>query len=249
MKFSNLSRIHINSIITKNQTLTLTGDIFHYCRSVLRMKIADEFRLFNQLDGEFRVMITAMNKHNLQVVVLDKLRDVLAAYPLILCMCLIKPDRFTQSVKAAVALGITEIMPIVSARTQTKTINRARLEQCIIEAVEQSERFQIPILHDPLRLEQLLLQPVKRIIFANEEETHDINLYNSVTEFKEKLAILIGPEGGFSAEERTKLISDPRVVSISLGDGVLRSELAATVCIAQTIIVRNSRIGNNKITH
>jgi len=67
MKFSSLSRIYTTSRIAKNQIITLSDDIFHYCKSVLRMKISEEFRLFNSIDGEFKAEVRAINKRDLQV--------------------------------------------------------------------------------------------------------------------------------------------------------------------------------------
>ncbi|HJK85283.1 MAG TPA: RsmE family RNA methyltransferase [Candidatus Megaira endosymbiont of Stentor roeselii] len=238
MKFSSLSRIYTTSRIAKNQIITLSDDIFHYCKSVLRMKISEEFRLFNSIDGEFKAEIRAINKRDLQVFIGQKLREVEHQNPLILAMCIIKPDRFTEALKAVVQQGVTEIIPLISERTQFKSINQQRLTKCIIESVEQSEGFVIPVLRLPVNLKEFCnINGVDQIIFANEEESGGVKI-NSIKKFEENIAILVGPEGGFSPSEKEKLISNPKIISVSLGNRVLRSEVAAINMVACVNLMR-----------
>jgi len=238
MKFSSLSRIYTTSRIAKNQIITLSDGIFHYCKSVLRMKISEEFRLFNSIDGEFKAEIRAINKRDLQVFIGQKLREVEHQNPLILAMCIIKPDRFTEALKAVVQQGVTEIIPVISVRTQFRSINQQRLTKCIIESVEQSEGFVIPVLRLPVNLKEFCnINGVDQIIFANEEESGGVKI-SSIKKFEENIAILVGPEGGFSPSEKEKLISNPKIISVSLGNRVLRSEVAAINMVACVNLMR-----------
>jgi 16S rRNA (uracil1498-N3)-methyltransferase len=238
MKFSSLSRIYTTSRIAKNQIITLNDDIFHYCKSVLRMKISEEFRLFNSIDGEFKAEVRAINKTDLQVVIREKLREAEYQKPLILAMCIIKPDRFIEALKAAVQQGVTEIIPVISERTQFRSINQQRLTKCIIESVEQSEGFVIPVLRLPVNLKEFCnISGIDQIIFANEEESGRVKI-SSIKKFEENIAILVGPEGGFSPSEKEKLISNPKIISVSLGNRVLRSEVAAISMVACVKLMR-----------
>lgn len=238
MKFSNLTRIYTNGRIIKNQTITLDEEIFYYCKTVLRMRVGEEFRLFNQIDGEFIVKVAEISKRNLQIIIVDKLREVVHEKALILGLCIIKADRFIEAVKAAVQLGVMEIIPIISERTQTKAINHERITKCIVESVEQSERFILPLLHTPITLDKFCdLELIEQIIFANEEEKS--LTVNSIKQMKEKLAVLIGPEGGFSAEEKQMLVVNGKVQSVTLGSTVLKSEVAAVALIASVNLIRN----------
>ena len=238
MKFSSLSRIYTTSRIAKNQIITLSDDIFHYCKSVLRMKISEEFRLFNSIDGEFKAEVRAINKRDLQVFIGQKLREVEHQNLLILAMCIIKPDRFTEALKAVVQQGVTETIPQISERTQFKSINQQRLTKCIIESVEQSEGFVIPVLRLPVNLKEFCnINGVDQIIFANEEESGGVKI-SSIKKFEENIAILVGSEGGFSPSEKEKLISNPKVISVSLGNRVLRSEVAAINMVACVNLMR-----------
>jgi 16S rRNA (uracil1498-N3)-methyltransferase len=237
MKFSNLSRIYTTCELGKNQTLTLSGDIFHYCKSVLRMKILDKFRIFNQYNGEFEAKITLINKRDLQIVTGDKLRDVEFLRPLVLAICIIKSDRFVEAIKAAVQLGVSEIIPIISDRTQCSNINYERIMKCIIESLEQSEGFLPPLLTKPIALQEFCNKTnIEQIIFANEEENE--GKINAIKKFKNNIAILVGPEGGFSSNEQEKLLLNPKITSITLGNRVLRSEVAVISMIACVNLMR-----------
>ncbi len=237
MKFSSLSRIYTTCELIKNQTLTLDNDIFHYCKSVLRIKLSEEIRIFNHHNGEFKAKIISINKRDLQIVIGDKLREIEYQKPLVLAICIIKPDRFTEAIKAAVQHGVTEIIPIISTRTQFRHINQERMAKCIIEAIEQSEGFIPPILQLPINLEEFCHDKnIEQIIFANEEESNQ--KISSIKNFKKNIAVLIGPEGGFSSEEKAKLMANSKIISVSLGNRVLRSEVAVTSILACVNLIR-----------
>ena len=148
------------------------------------------------------------------------------------------PDRFIEALKAAVQQGVTEIIPVISERTQFRSINQQRLTKCIIESVEQSEGFVIPVLRLPVNLKEFCnISGVDQIIFANEEESGEVKI-SSIKKFEENIAILVGPEGGFSSNEKEKLISNPKIISVSLGNRVLRSEVAAISIVACVNLIR-----------
>jgi 16S rRNA (uracil1498-N3)-methyltransferase len=232
MKISHLNRVYINSSLVKNQILTIQDSEFHYLKSVLRLKDGQIFRIFNEHSGEFIAQITKINKNNLTVVTKDKIREIIPEKSLILGLAIIKPERFTEAIKAATSLGVTKIIPIISERSQYRTINYERAIKCIIEATEQSERLCPPELSAVMTLSDFCMsQDIEQIIFASESEIED-NLISKIKYFSNRLAVLIGPEGGFSAEEDAYVNSISTAQSISLGNTVLRSEIASTAAIA-----------------
>lgn len=237
MKFSKLARIYTNLKINQNQTITLDGNIFHYCKSVLRMKLSEEFRLFNELDGEFLVQITELNKRDLKIIVLNQLRKTQSETHLTLALAIIKPDRFIEAIKAATQLGATKIIPIICQRTQYKSINHEKFLKCILESTEQSERLIPPILNKPIKLEEFSKIPdIGQIIFANENE--ESLKISSIKEFKDSVTVLIGPEGGFSDHEQKLLLQNEKIISVTLGKTVLRSEVAVSSAIACVNLIR-----------
>ena len=180
------------------------------------------------------------------MVVKNQLRASKTQGQLLLAIAIIKPDRFIEAIKAAVQLGVTKIIPIVSERAQYKSINHERIMKCIIESTEQSERLIPPILNEPIKLQDFILTPdIQQIIFANENE-ESIKI-NSIKKFAISVAVMIGPEGGFSDNEQRMLLQNEKIVSVTLGETILRSEVAVSSLIACVNLMRIAPLIKNKI--
>ena len=239
MKFSNLVRVYTTDSIAKNQTIIIDAECFHYLKSVMRLKLSAEFRLFNASDGEFLVEVTMVNRSSLEVCVQEFLRPVIQGRQLTLAMCIIKPDRMLETIRAAVQLGVTNIVPIISKRTQYKDVNRDRIEKSIIQSITQSERFIPPVLSDPVSLEKFVkADDFGQVILASETESED-NKISNISKFKEEVSVLIGPEGGFSDDEINLLKTHKHITAVSLGQAVLRAEIAAITALAYVAMVRD----------
>ncbi len=238
MKFSNLSRVYITDSIAKNQTIIIDGDRFHYLKSVMRLKLSAKFRLFNSDDGEFLVEVVAVNRSSLEVRVEEFLRPVMRGLELTLAMCIIKPDRMLEAIRAAVQLGVTNIVPVISERAQYKDVSRDRVEKSMVQSVAQSERFVVPKLSEPITLEEFAKDDsLGQVILASEAESED-NKISNINGFEGKVTILIGPEGGFSDEEIAMLKGHKHVYPVSLGSAVLRAEIAAIAALSYVAMVR-----------
>ncbi|MDA9163418.1 16S rRNA (uracil(1498)-N(3))-methyltransferase [Rickettsiaceae bacterium] len=238
MKFSKLSRVYITDPITKNQTIIIDGDRFHYLKSVMRLKLAAKFRLFNSDDGEFLVEVTAVNRSSLEVRVEEFLRPVAKEQELVLAMCIIKPDRMLEAIRAAVQLGATNIIPVISERAQYKDVSRDRVEKSIIQSTTQSERFAVPKLSEPISLEELAKDAsFGQVILASEAESED-NKISNIKSFEGKVVTLVGPEGGFADEEIAMLKGHKHIHPVRLGSSVLRAEIAAIAALSYIAMVR-----------
>lgn len=195
------------------------------------MRVGEKFRVFNQLDGEYIAEIVSIGRSRLSAKVGDFLREVTHQNKLTLAMCIIKPDKMIEALKAATELGITEFIPIISDRTQFKEINFTKLNKVLAGAIEQSERFDLPLISEIMSLDNLIAtRKNQQIIFANEEESH--RLIRDIENWQDEVILLIGPEGGFTSEEKQKLIGVNNIISISLGVNVLRCETAALAGLA-----------------
>lgn len=240
MKISNLHRIYANIKLIERSSLNLSEDHCHYLKTVLRLKIADNFRIFNGIDGEFIAQITNITKNTISILVTDMLRSAGPEDELILAIAIIKNDRMLAAINMAVQLGVTKIVPLIAERSQFRTINEAKLRKYIIEATEQSERLTPPILASLMPLRSFLeASSDKMILYANEHEDKTKTLVQ-VPLVSPSITIIVGPEGGFSADELKIFTANPNITSISLGKNILRTETAVAASLAQINLLRTS---------
>jgi 16S rRNA (uracil1498-N3)-methyltransferase len=246
MKFSNLNRIYINTTLTKNGNIELSGEQMHYIKTVLRLKINDRFRVFNSIDGEFIAQIIEITKNNLFVNITNHLRVPYVSSSLTLGIAIIKPEKFLLAVNTAVQLGVTKIVPLVTERCQSRSINNARLIKCVIEATEQSERLNLPIIEPVTNLQDYLGVNTKNyIIYANEHENHENSMLKALPSVDVNIScssiiFIVGPEGGFTTCELENFTIYKNTKSISLGAYVLRTEVAVAAGLAQIGLLRNN---------
>lgn len=232
-KYSKLYRIHIEGSIVKGQLLSISGNVFNYFRSVIRLKPGQNFRVFNSESGEYLAEIADFSRNAASITIHEQIRSISDEPPLTLALSLIKPDRFIDAVCGAVQLGVTEIIPVITDLTQIHKLNYERLERCIIESLEQCERLVLPKVRPITKLNDLLKDYIfDKLIMADENATFE-HRFNSLSfNNKEKIAVLIGPEGGFSDNERKLLLNDKNIYPITLGVNVLRAEIAAITALS-----------------
>ena len=238
MKFSHLPRIYTIEHIHKKQTIIMEKDDFHYLKSVIRIRKFETFRLFNSQDGEFLVTVKEISRASLELEVDSLIREADREKDLELALCIIKQDRMIEAIKSAVQLGVTRIIPLISDRTQYKQISREKIQKCIIQSVQQSERFSLPSIEQELNLSDFCDKySDKQIIFACESERED-NKISNIHKIESKPIILIGPEGGFNDQEIAMVKSMSKAESISLGRTVLRAEVAVPSALACVSMMR-----------
>ena len=237
MTFNHLSRVHTNITLAENLVINLSNDVVHYLKTVLRLKINDQFRIFNDRAGEYLAEIISTSKNGLEIRVLSCLRVPSVEPDLVLGICLIKIDKMLDAINMAVQLGVTEITPLFSERSQMRSINYQRFLKCIREATEQSERLLVPHLNPLISLHNYEPQPDEMIIYANEQEVLGNNI-RLIKQFPARVSLIIGPEGGFTSSELKMLALMPGSVSISLGNNILRTETATATALAQIQIMR-----------
>lgn len=224
-------------------TYGLSAEEARYLGSVLRLKAGDAVRLFNEASGEWLYEITAMAKREGSAEPTEQRR--LAEEPATAPVLLFAPIKRTQTellVQKATELGVAVLQPVITARTNRDQLRLDRLEAIAREAAEQCERLSLPNIRPPLPLEEGLAT-VEGFLFCDEagDETGEpwggdegrAPLASSLLPARAEAtdAVLVGPEGGFTAEERSMLRGLERAVPISLGPRILRAETAALVAL------------------
>ena len=221
-----LHRFYLKNLITGDTFDITDRDLIHQWRSVFRYNVGSQVILFDGSGTEYLCMISSLRNLGATVEVIQKKKmEKNARKNLWLCLSIIKKDNFELVVEKATELGVTNIVPVLSERSEKKNLNMERLQKIAIESSEQSGRGDIPIIHEVVELSDLIKNdklPKEKIVLHPEGEY--------IGEFLEKnpreLAIFIGPEGGWSDREM-KEFSEHNILAISLGSQILRAETAA----------------------
>ena len=224
-----ISRIYTEQPLAPGNPIELEGPQAHYLSKVLRLKVNARLILFNGDGYEYQSLITAVNKHNITINIEEAVRAVTES-PLhsILGLGLSRGERMDLAIQKSTELGVTEIVPLFTEFSEVK-LQAERLQkklrhwqQIAISACEQSGRNHIPVIHPPVQLSdwckaldcdcKLIFEPgAKEVKLRQKQLTH--------------VALLIGPEGGFSAQELNHA-SNSGFQSLSLGPRILRTETA-----------------------
>ncbi len=214
--------------------------------TVLRLNHGDELRVFNAGDGEWRAHVAAKSKRNLIVRIDAFIREARAVPDLVLLFAPVKRHATDLIIEKATELGVAHIRPVVTQRTITDTVRTDRLQAIAREAAEQTERFDAPEVSEARSLLQALdgWDASRPLIYADEagddaaqpwggEHGRAQPVAEALSLLRaDKLALLIGPEGGFAPEERRMLRGLPYVIPVSLGPRILRAETAVIAALS-----------------
>lgn len=208
--------------------MTLPKPQAHYLGTVLRKKAGDVLRLFNGRDGEFTAEIIAISKKNVEISIASHLRAPSLASDIWLCFAPVRKHRTAFIIEKATELGVSALLPVTTQRTQFPKINAEKTMAQIIEAAEQTERLDLPELHDSQSLEMLIAgwNPKRTLLFAD-EAGDALPALIAAQKTPAPAAILIGPEGGFTPAERDLLRAQDFVTPVTLGPRILRADTAA----------------------
>ncbi len=225
------------SIIRLFFSATLSADMIdkldksqsHYLTKVMRIKENEVFSLFNK-DGEWEAKVLGISKNIVEFKTTKQLRQKENFKELWLAFSPIKLNFQNFMIQKATELGVTRFLPIIFDRTVVRKINKDRLEKIVIEASEQSNRINVPIVEESQNLNNFLKTTSIDLIFT------DLNSNNKKID-KSKLTdkpvcIITGPEGDFSEPERQKILSFKSVQPIKINENILRSETAVISAIS-----------------
>lgn len=229
-----IQRLFVSAHLDAGEVVAAEAPQNHYLASVLRMGPGDTIQLFNGRDGEWLARLEVRSRKQLDFVVGEQLRPQPEPGDLVYCFAPLKQGRLDYMVQKAVEMGAARLQPVLTKHTQTHKISGKRLSANAIEAAEQCGILTIPEISEPIRFENLLAAwaPDRRLIFC--DEAHGLqNPLPVLAAIKEKkLAVLIGPEGGFSDQERAQLHDSSFVTAIPLGPRILRADTAAVAALA-----------------
>ena len=228
-------RLFFSAALSTDMTDKLDKSQSHYLNKVMRIKENEVFSLFNS-DGEWEAKVLNISKSIIEFKTTKQLRQKESMKELWLAFSPIKSNYQNFMIQKATELGVTKFLPIIFDRTVVRKINKERLEKIIVEASEQSNRINVPMIEDAQDLNSFLKTNSIDLIFT------DLNSNNNKID-KSKLTdkpvcVIIGPEGDFSEAEREKILTFKGVQPIKINENILRSETAviSTISIINYVI-------------
>lgn len=227
-------RLFVEARLDTGRSLGLTAAQAHYVGNVMRLGAGARVLVFNGRDGEWRARIDGVGKGWCSLAVEAAIRPQAEESDLWLVFSPLKRARLDFLAQHATELGVSALWPVFTRRTAVRRINLARLAANAVEAAEQSRRLTVPEVFAPVPLPAMLARwPEGRRLFLCDESGAAppvAEVFAATT--TAAAAMLIGPEGGFAAEELDGLRKLPFVSAVGLGPRILRAETAAMAAIA-----------------
>ena len=222
-------RLFFSAVLSIDMTDKLDKSQSHYLSKVMRVKENEVFSLFNS-NGEWEAKVLSISRGIIEFKIINQIRQKANIKELWLAFSPIKSNNQNFMIQKATELGITKFFPIIFDRTVIRKINTERLKKIVIEASEQSNRINVPIIEESQKLNNFLKTNSIDLIFT------DLNSSNNKID-KSKLTdrpicIIIGPEGDFTEAEREEILSFRGVQAIKINENILRSETAVISAIS-----------------
>jgi len=227
-------RLFVTKDLNTGAIIQLDQAQAHYLLHVLRLQEGAQLLAFNGKHGEWRVRIAKAGKTGCSIEPIEKVREQTVAQDLHYAFAPLKQGRLDYMVQKAVEMGVSVLQPVFTAHTAVPRINLERVRSNVIEAAEQCGVLSIPEVNAPLNLETLLqaCENERVIVFCDERAAVASPLAVLSRLSGQKVTALLGPEGGFSADERKMLLSRKLVCPVSLGPRVMRADTAAVAILA-----------------
>lgn len=240
-------RLYIDAPLEADAVLDLDRDQAHYLVNVMRRKPGDGVRLFNGRDGEWRAEVASADRKRASLQIVQQRRVQSTSPDMALYFAPVKKARTDFIVEKATELGVASITPVITQRTQSERVRTDRMQALTREASEQTERLDLPLICEPVSLTQMLKgwDAARTLMFADESGDSQTEPWGGEhgrarpiaealagRERGGKWAMLVGPEGGFSIEERTLLHAQSFVLPVSLGPRILRADTAAAAALS-----------------
>ncbi len=221
----------------------ITGEDARHISKVLRMSVGEEITVCDTKGIDYLCEITAFTSDSVELKIKEeKKSDSEPSVKVKLYQCMPKSDKLETVVQKATELGVSSVTPVLSSRCVSRPDPKSagkkceRLRKIAESAAKQSGRGVIPEIGDMISFSELL-KTIKdekcAIVFY---ELGGAPLKELINESLDSCAIVIGPEGGFSAEE-IEALNNNGVVSATLGKRILRTETAPLAAITAIMLL------------
>ena len=239
----------IQSSRITGHTVTIDGPLFTHLSKSLRIREGENICVGDERRFRYRVRIDHLKSKSLQAFILEKIEGPPApSAPLVLVQAILKGDRMNWVIQKATELGVAEIIPLLTSRVIARPpagrgrTTRDRWQRIAVDAAQQSEQWAYPKVIQPMTLSELFKHVSHAALgYALLERSAEHSLGSLAIDhtFQGTIALVVGPEGGWTPEERQELL-DQRFQPVSLGKSILRSETAPLVALS----ILQHKLGN-----
>ena len=226
-------RLCVADDLAPGATLACSAGQGHYLRRVLRLSPGDAILLFNGRQGEWRAELLP-GTAPAALIVREQVRPQTGGPDIDYLFAPLKRARLDYMVQKATEMGVARLRPVLTRHTTPERVNLMRMRANAVEAAEQCGILRLPELHAPERLQSVIAgwDVARTLIFCDEASRAGDPLASLGALSRGPLGVLVGPEGGFAADERALLARQSFVVPISLGPRILRADTAAVAALA-----------------
>jgi 16S rRNA (uracil1498-N3)-methyltransferase len=226
---NSLPRLFVRQPLSEAVDVELDAGQANYLGNVMRLGVGAELLVFDGMSGEWLARIREAAKKRMTLTVERKTREPEIIPDVWLAFAPVKRAQTDWLVEKATELGAARLVPVMTQRTVPERVKLERLESIAIEAAEQCGRTRVPEIAEPVQLRRFVeeIDPERHLYFADEAGRDPL----ASTVQEGPAAILIGPEGGFTDEERA-FVRGFGASAISLGPRILRAETAALACLS-----------------
>ena len=226
------TRLFTEKQISQNLMIYIKEKQHHFLKNVLRVKLNDVINVFDGITGEWRSKVISISKDKTALKIEKKIREFETQPDIWLIFAPIKIFRLNIIIQKAVELGVSKLIPCKTEFSNFDKLNYKNLELNAIEAAQQCERLDVPKIEKIINLDMIIkeLPDDRAIVFCDELNTNLPSIYDELRSNLNnysKWSVIIGPEGGFSNEERELIKKQKNVLRVTLGSRILRSDTAA----------------------
>jgi len=237
-----MQRIFVAKKLNPGEEIALDPGQAHYLLHVLRLTEGARLLAFDGTSGEWLAEIVKARKSACAIRLTEKVREQTAPTGIHYAFAPLKQGRLDYMVQKAVEMGASVLQPVITQHTAVPRLSPERMQANAVEAAEQCGVLTLPEIRPPVKFAAFLqtFDKDRALVFCDEraEVASPLEALGAIA--GRSVTALIGPEGGFSENERADLLSRSFVCPISLGPRIMRADTAAVAVLA----LLNAAIGD-----
>ena len=224
----------------KDNRIEITGELLKHLRDSLRIKTGEQIVFIDEAKNRYLASVSHIGRDRITGNIIEKTALKTHDVSINLVQAIPKGPKFDFIIQKSTELGVSAITPVISERCVVKLDRGQAVEKLkmwrkiALEAAQQSNRADVPEIKTPVTFNEFLTSYGKvdlKILLWEGEKEHGIKDILKNTKDVKSVAVVIGPEGGFS-ENEVKIAVEKGFTSVSLGESILRTETAPIVILS-----------------